>query len=29
MEQAFANTLGVARVSVDRGKTKSYYPTFP
>ena len=26
MEQAFANALGIARVSVDRGKTKSYYP---
>jgi hypothetical protein len=29
MEQAFASSLGIARVSVDRGKTKSYYPTFP
>ena len=29
MEQAFVNALGIARVSVDRGKTKSYYPTFP
>ena len=26
MENAFANSLGIARVSVDRGKTRSYYP---
>lgn len=29
MEQAFANSLGIARVSVDRGKTASYYPRIP
>ena len=29
MEQAFANALGIARVSVDRGKTRSYYSQVP
>lgn len=29
MEDAFASSLGIARVSVDRGKTRSYYPQVP
>ena len=29
MEDAFAAALGIARVGVDRGKTKSYYPQLP
>jgi hypothetical protein len=29
MEDAFAASLGIARVGVDRGKTRSYYPQVP
>lgn len=29
MENAFASSLGIARVAVDRGKTRSYYPQVP
>lgn len=29
MEAAYLDTLGVSRVSADRGKTRSYYPTIP
>lgn len=29
MEDAFASSLGIARVAVDRGKTASYYPRIP
>ena len=29
MEGKFAETMGVARVSFDRGKVRSYYPNYP
>ena len=29
MEDRFADNLGVARVAVDRGKSRTYYPAYP
>ena len=29
MEYEFADAMGVARVSFDRGKVRSYYPNYP
>jgi len=29
MEDRFADNLGVARVAVDRGKSRTYYPSYP
>jgi len=29
MEDRFADSLGIARVAVDRGKSRTYYPSYP
>ena len=29
MEDRFADNLGIARVAVDRGKSRTYYPSYP
>lgn len=29
MEERFADNLGIARVAVDRGKSRTYYPSYP